>query len=159
MSGADGGNGSADAADGGRAGPADEGRGDGSAGATEARGDAGGPFSGAVPTGAAEEAGPARAVRVTIFGEDYRIRTRLGEEYTRRCARYVDDAIQEAHIGGHVVEPHRAAILAAMKLTDELFRVRGELERSRRETTERNRAREERLEELAGRIREALPED
>lgn len=117
-----------------------------------------GPFGGGVPTGEAAPEEPARAVRVTIFGEDYRIRTRLGEEYTRRCARHVDEAIQEAHIGGHVVEPHRAAILAAMKLTDELFRARGELERARREMAERRRAVEERVEALTRRIREALPE-
>jgi cell division protein ZapA len=65
-------------------------------------------------------------VRVTIFGEDYQIRTDLGEEYTRECAKYVDDAIQEAHVGGHVAEPHKAAILAALKITDELFRARAE---------------------------------
>ncbi|MFQ5688672.1 MAG: cell division protein ZapA [Gemmatimonadota bacterium] len=73
------------------------------------------------------------AVRVTIFGEDYQIRTELGAEYTRRCAQYVDDAIQEAHIGGRITEPHRAAILAAMKITDELLRLResmGELQES-----------------------------
>ena len=65
-------------------------------------------------------------VRVTIFGEDYQIRTDLGEEYTKECARYVDDAIQEAHVGGHVAEPHKAAILAALKITDEMFRARAE---------------------------------
>jgi len=69
----------------------------------------------------------ARTVRVTIFGEDYQIRTDLGEEYTRECARYVDDGIQEAHVGGHVAEPHKAAILAALKITDELFRARAEV--------------------------------
>ncbi|MDX1393600.1 MAG: cell division protein ZapA [Gemmatimonadota bacterium] len=65
-------------------------------------------------------------VRVTIFGEDYQIRTDLGEQYTKECARYVDEAIQEAHVGGHVAEPHKAAILAALKITDELFRARAE---------------------------------
>ena len=65
-------------------------------------------------------------VRVTIFGEDYQIRTDLGEEYTKECAEYVDDAIQEAHVGGHVAEPHKAAILAALKITDEMFRARAE---------------------------------
>lgn len=67
-----------------------------------------------------------RTVRVTIFGEDYQIRTDLGETYTKECAQYVDDAIQEAHVGGHVAEPHKAAILAALKITDELFRARAE---------------------------------
>lgn len=69
----------------------------------------------------------AKSVRVRIFGEDYQIRTGLGEEYTLECARYVDEAIQEAHIGGHVSEAHKAAILAAMKITDELFRARAEV--------------------------------
>ena len=63
-------------------------------------------------------------VRVTIFGEEYQIRTDLGKEYTLGCAKYVDDAIQEAHVRGHIAEPHRAAILAALKITDELFRSR-----------------------------------
>ena len=81
--------------------------------------------------------GQRAAVRVTIFGEDYQIRTDLGEDYTRACARYVDDAIQEAHIGGHVPEPHKAAILAAMKITDELFRARSEGELLERAVTER----------------------
>lgn len=67
-------------------------------------------------------------VRVTIFGEEYQIRTELGEEYTRRCAKYVDDAIQDAHVGGHIKEPHRAAILAALKITDELFRAQADAE-------------------------------
>ncbi|MGH7539783.1 MAG: cell division protein ZapA [Gemmatimonadota bacterium] len=68
--------------------------------------------------------GQRKTVRVTIFGEDYQIRTDLGEEYTQECARYVDDAIQAAHIAGHISEAHKAAILAAMKITDELFRAR-----------------------------------
>ena len=70
-----------------------------------------------------EQAAP---VRVTIFGEEYQIRTELGEDYTRECARYVDDAIQDAHVGAHIAEPHRAAILAALKITDEFFRARAE---------------------------------
>lgn len=70
----------------------------------------------------------ASPVRVMIFGEEYQIRTDLGEDYTRECAKYVDDAIQEAHVGGHIVEPHRAAILAALKITDELFKARREVD-------------------------------
>jgi len=70
----------------------------------------------------------AAPVRVMIFGEEYQIRTDLGEDYTRECAKYVDDAIQEAHVGGHIVEPHRAAILAALKITDELFKTRREVD-------------------------------
>lgn len=86
-----------------------------------------------------------KAVRVTIFGEDYLIRSEMGQAYTERCARYVDSAIQEAHLRGHVSEPHKAAILAAMQITDRLFRSEAEKE-------ELGTAVGERLSELSGRI-------
>jgi len=66
-------------------------------------------------------------VRVTIFGEEYAILTDMGQEYTLGCARHVDDAIQQAHVRGHVAEPQRAAVLAALQITDELFRNRAVL--------------------------------
>ena len=66
-------------------------------------------------------------VRVTIFGEEYAIRTDMGQEYTLDCARHVDDAVQQAHVRGQVAEPHRAAVLAALQITDELFRDRAAL--------------------------------
>ena len=64
------------------------------------------------------------SVRVEIAGEDYVIRTDMDEEYTRRCAEYVDEAIRDAHLGLHVSEPHKAAILAALQITDQLFQAR-----------------------------------
>lgn len=63
-------------------------------------------------------------VRVTIFGEEYSIRSDKGEEYTVACAKHVDDLIQEAHVRAKVPEPHKAAILAAMQITDQMFRTR-----------------------------------
>lgn len=78
-----------------------------------------------------------RAVRVTVFGDEYVIRTEVGEDYTRRCAEYVDEAIQEAHIRGHIAEQHKAAILGAMKITDELFKIREGKEALEREVTAR----------------------
>lgn len=65
-----------------------------------------------------------RSVRVTIFGEEYAIRSEKGEEYTRACAKHVDDLVRDAHLRTRVPEPHKAAVLAAMQITDELFRSR-----------------------------------
>jgi cell division protein ZapA len=90
-----------------------------------------------------------KAVRVTIFGEDYLIRSEMGQAYTERCARYVDSAIQEAHVRGHVSEPHKAAILAAMQITDRLFRLEADLE-------ELETAVGERLSDLSQRIEMTL---
>ncbi len=67
------------------------------------------------------------AVRVNIFGEEYSLRSDMGESYTRECAKHVDDAIQQAHVRGHVPEPHKAAILAALQITDEMLRGRAAL--------------------------------
>jgi cell division protein ZapA len=80
-----------------------------------------------------EEDAPAeegtQSVRVEIFGEEYVIRTDMDEEYTRRCAEFVDEAIRDAHLDLHVSEPHKAAILAALHITDRYFRLRKEKER------------------------------
>ena len=65
-----------------------------------------------------------RSVRVTIVGEEYPIRTERSAEYTRAVAEYVDRTIRSVLAGGSVVEPQKAAILAAMKITDELFNAR-----------------------------------
>lgn len=90
-----------------------------------------------------------RTVRVEIFGEEYAIRTDMDEDYTRECARYVDELMQDAHLGAHVSEPHRAAVLVALQITDRLFQVRA----ARKEDARRVR---EAREEVAGRLRERL---
>lgn len=93
-----------------------------------------------------DNGGDHKAVRVTIFGEDYLIRSEMGKVYTERCARYVDSAIQEAHVRGHVAEPHKAAILAAMQITDRLFRAEAEVEELRRDLGDRVIVMRERIE-------------
>lgn len=92
-----------------------------------------------------EEGG--RPVRVTIFGEEYTIRSEADEEHTRACARFVDEAIQDAHVKSHVSDPHKAAILAAMEITDRLFRIRRERDELRREVVGRVTGLRERIEE------------
>lgn len=93
--------------------------------------------------------GAKQAVRVTIFGEEYALRSEMGEEYTRACAEHVDDRVQAVHVTGHVAEPHKAAILAAMQITDELFE-------TRTERTELARSVHARLHDLRRRVEEAL---
>lgn len=77
------------------------------------------------------------AVTVRIGGEDHVIRANVEPEYTRRCAKLVDDRIREIrdHLG--LIESHKAAILAALSITDELFQTRNDLEEHREEVTRR----------------------
>lgn len=76
-------------------------------------------------------------VRVMIFGEEYSIRSDKGEEYTVACAQHVDELIQEAHVRAKVPEPHKAAILAAMQITDQMFRTRAASQAQARMLSER----------------------
>jgi cell division protein ZapA (FtsZ GTPase activity inhibitor) len=68
-------------------------------------------------------------VTVLIAGDEYNIRAEATPQYTRDCARYVDATISEiTRASRSVMEPHKAAILAAMSLADQLFQTRRELD-------------------------------
>ena len=64
------------------------------------------------------------STRVSIFGEDYTLKSDTPPEHTRAVAAYVDRAIRDVMGSAAVVETHKAAILAALSITDELFRER-----------------------------------
>jgi cell division protein ZapA len=64
------------------------------------------------------------SVKVTIVGQELTIRSEASPEHTREVAAYVDKAIRSVMNSGAVVESSRAAILAALQITDELFRAR-----------------------------------
>ena len=64
------------------------------------------------------------AVKVMIGGEEYTVRSDLPPEYTREVAGYVDQALKKVLSQGPIVEIHKAAILAALDITNELFQSR-----------------------------------
>lgn len=66
-------------------------------------------------------AAPKSVVKVTIAGDEYPIRSDATPEHTRAVAAYLDRAIKRILASGAVVENHKAAILAALQITDELF--------------------------------------
>lgn len=90
------------------------------------------------------------AVTVEIAGEQHVIRTDQPEAYTRSVAAHVEETLRQTS-SSLPTDPHRAAILAAMVITDELFRARDELEEMREET-------EARAESLADRLERVIEE-
>ncbi|MGI8499006.1 MAG: cell division protein ZapA [Gemmatimonadaceae bacterium] len=64
------------------------------------------------------------SVKVTIVGEEYTLRSSTSPERTQAVAEYVDAAIRRVLGGKSVVDPSKAAILAALEITDELFQSR-----------------------------------
>lgn len=84
-------------------------------------------------------------VRVAILNEEYAIRSDESPEHTRAVAAYLDAAIRRVLDSGTVVESNRAAILAALQITGELFEARA------------GNGMTERLEHLSAEIRRMLP--
>lgn len=89
---------------------------------------------------------PRHSVTVRIAGEEHTLRSDADPEYTRECARYVDEAIAEVRDVAEGIERHKSVILAALSITDRLLRTREALEELEGEAGAR-------LEELAGRVR------
>lgn len=85
-------------------------------------------------------------VKVTIGGEEYTLKSDRAPEYTQAVAEHVNRALREVRATGTIVETHKAAILAALAITDELFQARG---------AQRDMA--QRLNTLAGELSRLLP--
>ena len=86
------------------------------------------------------------AVRVIIGGEEYTVRSEVPPEYTRDVAAYLDAALKRVRDTLPMVESHKAAILAALSITDELFQAR-----------QGDRAMAERLSGMANELARLLP--
>jgi cell division protein ZapA len=67
-----------------------------------------------------------QAVKVIIGGEEYSVRSEVPPEYTREVAAYLDAALKRVRDSLPMIETHKAAILAALAITDELFQARRE---------------------------------
>ena len=68
--------------------------------------------------------GKKTSVKVEILGESYVLRTEAAPEHTRAVADHLDRAIRQILSTGSVIEGNRAAILAALQITSELFEAR-----------------------------------
>lgn len=86
------------------------------------------------------------STRVRIVGEEYTIRSDVPPETTRAIADHVDAAIRKVLESPAITDPGKAAILAAMSITAELFKER-----------EAGLALADRMEGLSGELRRWLP--
>jgi cell division protein ZapA len=67
------------------------------------------------------------STRVRIVGEEYTIRSETPQEHTKAVAEHVDAAIRKVLENPAITDPGKAAILAAMSITDELFTERAKM--------------------------------
>ena len=89
------------------------------------------------------------ATEVEIFGALYHVRGDKDPEYLRDLADEVDQKMREIAQQVSTVDTGKIAILVALNLTDELFQCRKHQDGDRVEI-------EEKVQELAGRLGEAL---
>jgi cell division protein ZapA len=66
----------------------------------------------------------AEHVTVKIYGESYPLRTQEPAARLEELARFVDARMREVAAGGKVVVTSKIAVLAALHIADELFRLR-----------------------------------
>lgn len=70
-------------------------------------------------------------VTVEIMGEEYTLRSDTSPEYTRKVADHVNRVAAEVRQQGGVMDPRKIAILAALTVTDQMFRVKDGVDRVR----------------------------
>ena len=70
----------------------------------------------------------ARRIELTLLGQTLTLKTEAAPDYVRSLARYVESRVETIRRSG-VPDSSRAVLLAALDITDELFRAREERER------------------------------
>jgi len=65
-------------------------------------------------------------VKVEIFGQTYLIKTDVDIEYIKILANYVDSKMKEISRNYKLLSPLKIAILAALFITEELFKLKEE---------------------------------
>lgn len=89
-----------------------------------------------------------QAVTVRIAGEEHIIRASAPPEYTRACAKVVDERIMEIRTKAGLLDPHKSTILAALSIADELLQARDELARLRQTVSQRTLSLNEQLQTI-----------
>lgn len=59
---------------------------------------------------------------INVFGEDYAIRSDSDQEYTKKVAKYLNRKMKEVADSLSTRTYSKVAVLAAMNITDELFK-------------------------------------
>lgn len=90
------------------------------------------------------------SVTVRIAGDEHVLRSTAEPEYTKKCARFLDERVREIRTLSGLADTHRAVILAALSITDRYFQSLDELEHVRREVTDRSDALAEEIEAALG---------
>ncbi len=73
-------------------------------------------------------------IQVEIFGQKYSLKGGADADYVRELARMVDARMKDVQRGSGTADVYRIAILAALNLADELYRLRSHQDAVQRTT-------------------------
>lgn len=78
-------------------------------------------------------------MKVSVAGQQLAIRTDAKPKYVRDLAAYVSDQIEQVRRSGRTVTTQSLALLAAMNMADELYQLRDEHTRLKRQVREKTK--------------------
>jgi cell division protein ZapA len=97
-------------------------------------------------------------VHVEILGQTYAVKAGEDPGYVERVAAFVDAQMKEVARASGAVDSVRVAVLAALNIADECFRLRREAEEAKSRTRSGGSATDERIRSLAKKLGAALGE-
>jgi cell division protein ZapA len=100
----------------------------------------------------------ASLIHVEIFGQTYAVKAGPDAGEVEALASFVDAQMKDVSRASGAVDSLRVAVLAALNIADECFRLRREVEAARKDTREAGSATDERVERLARTLGAALGE-
>jgi cell division protein ZapA len=95
-------------------------------------------------------------VHVEIFGQDYAVRGGDDPAYVEKLATFVDERMKEISRTSGAVDSLRIAVLAALNVADECFRLREELQAAEAKSQVAGQAADKRVARLAEKLGAAL---
>jgi len=95
-------------------------------------------------------------IHVEIFGQTYAMKAGADPAYVEKLAAFVDGQMKEVSRATGAVDSVRIAVLAALNLADECFRLRKEVEESQARTASVDHSHDERVKRLARTLGSAL---
>ena len=97
-------------------------------------------------------------IHVEIFGQTYAVKAGSDPAYVERLAAFVDEQMKDVSRATGAVDSVRIAVLAALNLADECFRLRRELEDAEGRAASVDHGHAERVKRLARTLGSALGE-
>ena len=87
-----------------------------------------------------------QGVRVEIYDQSYHMRGELDPEYIRKLAEFVDSRMRSVAARTRTVDTLRVAVLAALNIADEYYRMQAKVQQVEQKMTECSGALDELLE-------------